>query len=211
MSIQVLRTDRGVEYESHAFQKFCELFGIKRQKNAACTPQQNGVSERKNRTIMNMVRSMLVRSKVQKKFCPEATNWSIDILNRIPTIDVSNITPEEAWNGRRPDVNHYKKFRCVCYEDVPYQKWKKLDDKGERYVFLAIQNCSKAYKVYNLTTHKIIVSRDVISLKKSFGTGTEDNLRNIHQQFFMMKKKLTNCLIQNKYKRLIFTSKFKYF
>ena len=72
--IKVLRTDRGGEYNSQEFANFCESDGIKRQLTAAYTPQQNGVCERKNRTIMNMVRSLLTRSSVPKAFWPEAVN-----------------------------------------------------------------------------------------------------------------------------------------
>lgn len=72
--IKVLHTDRGGEYNSQEFANFCESDGIKRQLTAAYTPQQNGVCERKNRTIMNMVRSLLTRSSVPKSFWPEAVN-----------------------------------------------------------------------------------------------------------------------------------------
>ena len=72
--IKVLRTDRGGEYNSQEFVIFCESNGIKRQLTAAYTPQQNGVCERKNRTIINMVHSLLTRSSVPKSFWPEAVN-----------------------------------------------------------------------------------------------------------------------------------------
>ena len=62
----------------------------------AYTPQQNGVSKRKNRTILNMVRILLTRGRVPKTFWPEAVNWSIHVLNRSPTFAVQNKTPEEA-------------------------------------------------------------------------------------------------------------------
>lgn len=66
--IKILQTDRGGEYNSHEFVSFCALHGIKKQLTAAYTPQQNGVCERKNRTIINMVRSMLARGGVEKSF-----------------------------------------------------------------------------------------------------------------------------------------------
>ncbi|CAL9007503.1 unnamed protein product [Prunus brigantina] len=70
--IKAFRTDRGGEFTSNEFVNFCEINGIHRQLTAAYSPQQNGVAERKNRTIMNMVRSMLARMKVPKEFWPEA-------------------------------------------------------------------------------------------------------------------------------------------
>lgn len=72
--IQCLRTDRGGEFTSEEFNDFCRRNGIKRQVTAAYTPQQNGVAERKNRTVMNMVRSMLSEKGIPKTFWPEAVN-----------------------------------------------------------------------------------------------------------------------------------------
>ncbi|GLU09096.1 hypothetical protein SLE2022_259720 [Rubroshorea leprosula] len=160
--IQVLRTDCGGEYNSHEFANFCETHGIKRQLTAAYTPQQNGVCERKNRTILNMVRSLLKKSSIPKNFWPETVNWSIHILNRSPTFAVQNMTPKEAWSGRKPGVDHFKIFGCIAYAHIPDEKRKKLDDKGEKSIFLGVSNNSKAYKLYNPNTKKIIVSRDVI-------------------------------------------------
>ena len=86
--IKILRTDRGGEFNSQEFGSFCKNHGIRKQLTAAYTPQQNGVCERKNRTILNMVRSLLQRSGLPKSFWPEAVVWSVYILNRSPTIAV---------------------------------------------------------------------------------------------------------------------------
>ena len=91
-----MRTDRGGEFTSQDFNEFCKENGIKRQLTAAYTPQQNEVVERKNQTIMNMVRSMLLEKKLPETFWPEAVNWTVHILNRSPTLAVKNMTPEEA-------------------------------------------------------------------------------------------------------------------
>ena len=87
-----LRTDRGGEFTSLEFNAFCKTNGISRQLTAAYTPQQNGVAERKNRTIMNMVRSMLSEKQVPKNFWPEAVNWTAHVLNRSPTLAVKGVT-----------------------------------------------------------------------------------------------------------------------
>ncbi|XP_059627119.1 uncharacterized protein LOC132269916 [Cornus florida] len=123
-AIKTLRTDRGGEYTSREFANFYEMHGIKRQLTIAYTPQQNGVSERKNRTILNMVRSMLTRRNVPNNFWLEAVNWT--------------------------------------YAHIPDEKRKKLDDKGEKCIFLSVSEHSKAYKLYNPITKKIVISRDVV-------------------------------------------------
>jgi len=104
LTIQALGTDHGGEYSSVKFISMCETSGIQRQLTAVYTPQQNGVAERKNRTIMNMVRSLLLNKKMPKMFWPEAVNWSVHILNRGPTLAVKNMTLEEAWSVLKPAV-----------------------------------------------------------------------------------------------------------
>ncbi|TQD88564.1 hypothetical protein C1H46_025883 [Malus baccata] len=160
--IKILRTDRGGEYCSKEFDAFCNEKGIKRQLTTAYTPQQNGVSERKNQTILNMVRSLLVKGSIPKKFWPEVVLWSVHILNRSPTFSVKNMTPQEAWSGQKPLVDHFKVFGCIAYAHIPDEKRKKLDDKSEKCIFLGVSEVSKAYKLYNPVTKKIVVSRDVI-------------------------------------------------
>lgn len=107
-SLKGLRTDRGGEFTSREFNEFCSAHGLQRQLTAAYSPQQNGVAERKNRTIMNLVRSMLSEKKVPKTFWPEAVNWAMHILNRSPTLAVKDKTPEEAWSGIKPSVQHFR-------------------------------------------------------------------------------------------------------
>ena len=122
---------------------------------------------------MNMVRSLLTRSSVPKAFWPEAANWSIHILNRSPTLSVQNMTPEEAWNGRKPNVDHFRIFGCICYARIPDQTRTKLDDKGEKCIFLGVSDCSKAYKLYNPITKKIVINRDIIFDEENFWTWSE--------------------------------------
>lgn len=161
-SIKTLRTDRGGEYCSKEFESFCVENGIRRELTAAFTPQQNGVSERKNRTVLNVVRSLLTKGNVPKTFWPEAVNWAVHVLNRSPTFAVRNMTPEEAFNGRKPSVDHFRVFGCIAYAHVPDEKRKKLDDKSEKCIFMGVSENSKAYKLFNPLTNKIVISRDVV-------------------------------------------------
>ena len=137
-TIKILCTDRGVEFCSKEFQDFCDEYGIQRHLTTSYTPQQNGISKRKNQTILNMVRCMLTNMSVLKNFWPKVLKWSIRVLNRSPTFVVQNMTPEEAWNGWKSSVDHFKVFGCIAYAHVLDEKRKKLDDKGVKYVFLGI-------------------------------------------------------------------------
>ncbi|XP_042974836.1 uncharacterized protein LOC122306472 [Carya illinoinensis] len=166
-TIKTLRIDHSGEYYSTEFEIFCDVHGIRKELTAAYTPQKNGVSERKNRTILNMVRSLLARGRIPKSFWPEVVNWSIHILNRSPTFVVQNMTPEEAWSRRRLAVDYFKIFDCIAYAHILDEKRKKLDDKREKCVFLGVSETSKAYKFFNSLTQKIVTSRDVVFDEKN--------------------------------------------
>ncbi|GAU34012.1 hypothetical protein TSUD_212730 [Trifolium subterraneum] len=131
-----LRTDRGGEFTSNTFNEFCSTQGIKRQLTAVYTPQQNGVSERKNRTILNMVRSMISARNVPKRFWPEAVNWATYVMNRSLTHVVQDLTPEEAWSGVKPSVHHFRVFGCVAHVHIPDVNRKKLDGKSVMCILL---------------------------------------------------------------------------
>ncbi|CAL5381550.1 unnamed protein product [Camellia sinensis] len=134
--MQVLRLDNGKEYTSEQFDLFCEEAGIEHQLTAPYTPQQNGVSERKNRTLMEMTRCLLHEKGLQKKFWAEAANTAIFLLNRLPTRALKRKTPFEV-------------------------KRDKLDKKAEPGVFIGYSNISKAFRVFHPQTGKILISRDV--------------------------------------------------
>ena len=81
----MLRSDRGKEYTSNEFDKFCEDEGMERQLSVGYTPQQNGVSERNNQTVMEMAKSMLFEKGLQRSFWAEAIHTTVYLLNRCPT------------------------------------------------------------------------------------------------------------------------------
>lgn len=156
------RTDRGGEFTSNEFNKFCKDNGIRRQLTAAYTPQQNGVAERKNRTIMNMVRCLLSEKEMPKSLWPEAAKWTAHVLNRSYTKAVKDMVPEERWTGVKPNVEYFRVFGSIAHVHVPEQKRTKLDDRSHKCILLGVSDESKAYRLYDPVTKKIIISRDVI-------------------------------------------------
>ncbi|KAI5334598.1 hypothetical protein L3X38_024731 [Prunus dulcis] len=106
--LKKLRSDRGGEYTSLEFDSFCEDVGIERQLTTPYTPQQNGVAERKNRTIVEMAKCLMLEKKIPFDFWAEAVNISVYISNRCPTKALSKKTPFEAYSGRKPGVKHLK-------------------------------------------------------------------------------------------------------
>ncbi|WJZ92889.1 hypothetical protein VitviT2T_011862 [Vitis vinifera] len=160
-NVKVLRTDNGGEYTSKEFRVFCQEAGIVHQLTAPYSPQQNGVSERKNRTVMEMARCMLFEKKLPKLLWAEAVNTSVYLLNRLPTKSVQSKTPIEAWSGVKPSVKHLKVFGSFCYLHVPSVKRGKLDERAEKGVFVGYAAESKGYRIYSLSRMKIVISRDV--------------------------------------------------
>ncbi|BBH07811.1 hypothetical protein Prudu_019845 [Prunus dulcis] len=128
--IKCLRSDRGGEFKSSEFDLFCEKEGIQRQFTLAYTPQQNGVVERKNRTVIEMAKSMLHEKKMPYFLWAEAVHTSVYILNRCPTKALNNITPFQAYSGRKPGIAHLKVFGSLCYVHIPVERRHKLEPKS---------------------------------------------------------------------------------
>ena len=105
--VKALRTDRGREYLSDEFKQMCEEKGILRQLTIPYTPQQNGVAERRNRTLLEMVRSMMAQANLPINFWGDALLTAAYILNRVPSKSVSS-TPYELWTNRKPDLNNLR-------------------------------------------------------------------------------------------------------
>ncbi|MCO5578113.1 hypothetical protein L7F22_031951 [Adiantum nelumboides] len=160
--VQTLRIDRGGEYMSGAFKDFLGKKGIKHQCTMPYTPQQNGVAERKNRSLMEMARCMLKAKSLPHKLWMEAVACATHVLNRCPTRALKTITPYESWYDRKPLVSYLCVFGCLAYAHIPQQLRGKLDDKAVKCIFVGYSSGSKGYRLYNPATNKIFESRDVI-------------------------------------------------
>ena len=145
--IKILWSNGGGEYTSNEFRDYCRKNSIKQQFTTAYTPQQNGIAERKNRTILDMTRTMLKEKCLTKNFWAEAVACTAYLLNRCPSKSVKNMTPQEAWSDYKPSVSHIRIFGCIAYAQVPETKRKKLDDRGEKCIFIGYSEELKAYKL----------------------------------------------------------------
>ena len=108
--------------------------------------QQNRVSERKNRTVMEMARCMLFEKKLPKLLWVESVSTSVYLLNRLPTKSVQSKTPIEAWPSVIPYVKHLKVFGSLCYLHIPSIKRGKLDERAEKGFLLGMQHNQKVTK-----------------------------------------------------------------
>ena len=125
------------------------------------TPQQNGVVERNNCTILDLARSMVKAKHLPRTFRVETNLCAIYLLNHYPIKSVRNKTPNEAWSGSKPSVGHLRIFGCISYAHVLDQKRKKLDDKCEICIFTGYDKRRTTYRVYNPLKKNLIIFRDV--------------------------------------------------
>jgi hypothetical protein len=105
------------------------------------------MSERKNRSIMEMTRCVLHEKELLKKLWAEAANTSVYLLNKMPTRALQKRTLFEAWFGYKPDLQHLKIFGCLRFAYVPQVKKDMLDRKVEPGVFIGYNNPSKTYRI----------------------------------------------------------------
>jgi hypothetical protein len=123
--------------------------------------QQNDVVERKNKSILNMVKSMLKTKKMPKKFWAEAVDCAIYLSNRCHTKSLNVMIPQEAWSKRKSSVPHLKIFRSIGYVHVDDQVRTKLDDKSKTMIFVGYDQKSKGYKLYNPNEGNMVINKDV--------------------------------------------------
>ncbi|GJT59603.1 ribonuclease H-like domain-containing protein [Tanacetum coccineum] len=132
--------------------QFCKIKGIKREFGVARTPRQNGVAERRNRTLIEVARTMLVNSKLPTTFWAEVVNVSCYVLNRVLVIKPYNKTPYELIHGRTPLIDFMKPFGCPVTILNTRDNLGKFDGKADEGFFVGYSMVSKAMRVFNKRT-----------------------------------------------------------
>ncbi|GJS65663.1 putative RNA-directed DNA polymerase [Tanacetum coccineum] len=179
--IKVVRSDRGCEYYGRhtdvgqaprSFFDFCKDHGIINQYTMSGTPQQNGVAERRNRTLMDMVRSTLANSNLREFLWPEALKTAVHILNRVPFKSVPK-TPYEIWTGRKPNLRYLRAWGCPAEAKLYNPQSRKLDLKTISYFFIGYPERSKGYRFY-CPSHstRIVETRHAEFLKNANNSGS---------------------------------------
>ena len=139
-SIMKLRTDIRGEYMSKDFQAYLTSKGIEHQLTIPHSPQQNGVAERLNRTLMESARAMLSEQ----------------------------LTPFEKWYGHKPNISHLRVFGCAAYSHAPSTERRKLDKKAQRMCFIGYSKNPKGYRLIDLSTDKVVTKRDAVFNETDF-------------------------------------------
>ena len=167
-SLKAVRTDRGTEYLNSELHKYFRSKGIIHNTTAPYTPEQNGVAERFNRTLMERVRAMLSDAKLEEEYWADAAITATFVRNRSPSRHGTQ-TPWELFYGRKPDVSGMRVFGAKAYVPIPKQLRRKLDSVSQEGTFVGYEPNSKAYRVL-LHSGKVEVSRDVVFAESLSGT-----------------------------------------
>ena len=142
--IKSLQTDRGREYLSDLFKAYCDEKGIVGQLTIPYMPQQNGVVEIRNITLLDMVRSMMAQAKLPISFWGNVLMNATYILNRVSSKFVPS-TPYELWKGATPDLNIMHPWGCVAYVHNISHEYLKLGLKGKKCFFIRYLESSNRY------------------------------------------------------------------
>jgi transposase InsO family protein len=157
--VKSIRSDGGGEYLNHAMSEFCASKGILHQKTTAYSPQQNGIAERLNRTLLDRARAMLLESQLPLKYWGEAILTANYLRNRAP-VKHHSLTPFEAFYGTKPDISHVRVFGCPVTAQIPLaHRTSKVAPLGVPGILLGYCTDRKAYRV--LVDGKIWQTRDV--------------------------------------------------
>ncbi len=160
--VDTLRSDNGGEYVGNDFKRWMLDQGIRHETSAPYTPQQNGVAERVNRTILESARSMLHSSSLPLELWAEAANCAVYILNRVATKAVEGKTPYEVWRGVKPNVSHIREFGSIVYVHIRKEKRDKFEPKSVKCIHVGYCETQKAFRAWDPNSKKVVISRDVI-------------------------------------------------
>ncbi|GJT44907.1 putative ribonuclease H-like domain-containing protein [Tanacetum coccineum] len=153
--VKTIRCDHGTEFKNQLMNEFCAKKGIKREYSIARTPQQNGVAERKNRTLIEAARTMLADSLLPIQFWAEAVNTACYVLNRVLVTKPQMKTPYEILMGRSPNISFMRPFGCSLTILNTLDHLGKFDGKSEEGYLLGYSTNSKGFRVYNRVTRKV--------------------------------------------------------
>jgi len=160
--IKVLRSDSGGEYMSNEFQAFLTQKGILSQRSCPYTPQQNGLADRKNRHLLDVVRTLLLESSIPPKFWVEALSAAVYLINRLPSQTLNLDSPYFRLYGHPPDYKHLRIFGCVCFVHLPSHERHKLSAQSAKCAFMGYSSNHKGFVCYDLASKRFRISRNVI-------------------------------------------------
>ncbi|GJV39165.1 retrovirus-related pol polyprotein from transposon TNT 1-94 [Tanacetum coccineum] len=156
-----IRTDNGTEFKNATLKAHYEKLGIMQQFSTARTPQQNGVVERRNRTLVEAARTMLIFSRLPEFLWAEAVATACFTQNRSIIHTRHNKTPYELLRGKKPNVKYFRVFGSLCYTTNNRDDLGKMKPKADIGVFIGYSKTSRGFRIYNRRTKKIMETINV--------------------------------------------------
>jgi len=191
--IKQFQSDNGREYCNTAFDQFLEREGIHRRLSIPHTPQQNGVAERMNRTIMDMARCLMLQSQLPRGFWAEAIVAACYIRNRCPTSSLGGDIPYEKWTNKPVSLDHLRVFGSNVYILDKVQGKDKFAARSKKGIFVGYPREAKGYRVWLPCDKKVVVARDIKFLEKS----TDEEKQTIDVKSIPIKSDTQELLVQN--------------
>jgi hypothetical protein len=162
LKVKKIRSDNGSEFKNLQVEEYLEEEGIKHEFSAPYTPQQNGVVERKNRTLNDMARIMLGEYKTPERFWWEAMNIACHAINRLYLHCLVKKTSYKLLTGNKPNVSYFRVFGRKCYILVKKGRHLKFAPKAVEGFLLGYDSNTKAYRVFNKSSGLVEVSSDIV-------------------------------------------------
>ncbi|GJS58219.1 putative ribonuclease H-like domain-containing protein [Tanacetum coccineum] len=186
--VKIIRSDNGTEFKNRDMLEFCGNKGIKQEYSNARTPQQNGVAERMNRTLIEAARTMLADSLLPTTFWAEAVSTACYIFNRVRVTKPQNKTPYELLFGHKPIISYIRPFGCHVTILDTLSVLGKFDGKCDKGFLVGYSLNSKAFRVYNLVTKKVEVNLHVKFLEE------KSNVKGVGYRWMFAIDYLTNSM-----------------
>jgi hypothetical protein len=162
LRIKKIRSDNETEFKNSQIEGFLEDKGIKHEFSSPYMPQQNGVVERKNRTLLDMARTMLHEYKTSDRFWAEAINTACYAINRLYLHQILKKTSYELLTGKKPNVSYFRVFGSKCFILVKRGRKSKFAPKAVEGFLLGYESNTRAYRVFNKSTGLVEVSCDIV-------------------------------------------------
>jgi hypothetical protein len=164
--LKCLRSDNGGEYCRKDFDDYYSYHGIRREKTVPRTPQENGVSERMNGTIMERARSMRLHVGLPLQFWVVVVDTIVYLINRGPSSSLDGIISEEEWTRKKVNYSFLKTFGCEAFVHIDKENRNKLEAKSKKCTFIGYGVNDFGYFLWDYENNIIIRSRDVIFNEK---------------------------------------------